>query len=1281
MRRGLCAIVVLAVLATLILGGRRARALAGPQALATTQAAEGDQAIARYRRLLAERPAADNHAALAWVLSRYKSANDDALRHATQALKLDPNQYKAHEIAAIILEMQRRDGDVLDHLLAMMDQDRPETQYYISRIGKLNVTVTQRRKAIAALKRFVAGPGRPIHRATARWALARLLLADGKAEEARAAYDRLGFIKTWRVIGPFDNEANAGFGLVQGPEKEIDLTKRYQGRGVRVSWRKLEHFTLAGLCDLLAVMYPNDQVLGYAVTFVQAPARTEAVVRLGAEQSVKVWLNDRLIVQDDQNKGFALDQHVAPVILEAGWNKILVKVCRRGGSWRFALRLTDPAGNLLKSLTSSDEVQRTPDASKSPAPGFEYAEGMLEHFNRQVAENRQNESAVYYLSQAQSAAHRRTLATQTCEWLVSLNRHCSEYRMRVALAYWADEKPDKAFEQLKAARELEPKNLLALSLLGRFYRSRDALEQAREILDDAAAVAPDSMTAHLGLQKVYQARGWTHQAYAKAKMLHGRYPDLASLTANYAAFCDGYGYRDQARTLWAQAATQNAADPKAHQALIRLSTREDRVEDALARCKAYQQLVPMSHAIRMQRVGLLLRRERYDDAIALCKEALAICPSHAGFHAKLGEIHERAGRMAEAMTAWRAALRYKPDDRRLRDYLEFLQPEQENPVFAKFGVGPDEAARIVKETPADEATYPKAVAVILLDHRVTELFEDGSTTSQEHGICKILNERGRRKYTKVPLRGQNRKVLRAAVIKPDGTEVEATRVSGEAIHFAQLQPGSILEYKVIYYRSGTSWLSRHYTDLAAFQSTDPVVRRQWILVATKARSVRHVVRGDHVKLTPGEFEGKRVYAFRADNVPMLETEVARPPQADILEQIRVSTIEDWDEIARWEWALIKDQFASDTAIREKVKALTGDCKTRADRMRAIYNFVAQKIQYKVMHRAGIFGIKPDKAANVLANEWGECKGKAVLLIAMLREAGIKACYATVRTRSAGRLLEELPSNQCNHAIVYVPEPDNFDRGLWLDATAEYNGMDALPWGDRGVSALVWKPNGQMVFKTVPQVSPKDNTVNFVLEATLSKDGSAQARVNWQASGQFAAGFRQQFRRVGRRQQQLEAVVTSLQPGGRLSDMAFSDLTDRDGPAEIRFDFKASQYAEPAGPHLVLSSKRKFNLTQRYTPRTERHYDVWLSMPSTIEYSEVYRFKPTWKVKSAPPSARVTTPWMDYEIRYEAEPGRLRVDKRLVIKATDVPRAEYGRLRQFCIDADEHEQKTIMLEPQ
>lgn len=1267
-------------LGTLLPPGPFRGLLAAEAPPATGKAVREDQAIQRYRDALAKNPTAENHAALAWVLSRYESANAEALQHAKAALKLDPRHYKAHEIAAIVSEMQGRDGELLDHLLSMIDQDRPETYVYLRRIGQLDLTVPQRRKAIGALDRFIAQPGRPIDRTAAGRTLALLLLKDGQIDRAQAMYDAPLFIKAWRVIGPFDNEANAGLNLAHGPEKEIDLTKSYEGRGQQVSWRSLDHLTPAGLCDFEAVMYPNDQVLAYALTYVKAPQRTEAVVRMGAEQSVKLWVNDQRVIEDDQDKGFALDQYVAPVVLEPGWNKILVKVCRHNSGWMFALRLTDAQGGPLEGLSVSTDPQPTPDRSKAAAPTFAYQGGALGHFGRQVAEDRRNESAVYYLGLAQALAYRRAPAAETFEWLVSLNRHCSEYRLRLALAYWADEKPDKAFEQLKEALSLEPKNPLALTLLGRFYRSRDSLEKARETLDAAVSAAPDVPAGHLALQEVYAARGWAYRAYEKAKMLHERHSDSSSLTANYATLCNGYGYRERARQLWSQAVDQDAMNLGARRALIRLDTEEDHVDAALKACMALQRLEPLSHAVRMERVNLLLRREQYDQAAAVCEEGLAICPTHAGFWTKLGGIRERQGRMPDAMSAWRTALRYKPDDQRLRDYVEFLQPEQENPVFAKFGVAAEEVKRLIETTKADEATYPKADAVILLQHHVTQIFEDGSSTSQEQGICKVLNERGRRKYTKVPLQGKNRKILRAVVIKPDGTEVEATEVSDAAIHFAQLQPGSTLEYKVVYHRGETSWLSRHFTHWAQFQSADPVVRRQLILVYPKGQTVRYVARGEHIKQTRSEFQGQTVHEFRADNMPMLEPEPARPPAADIIEQVRVSTIEDWDEIARWEWALIKDQIESDTAIRKKVRELTADAKTRRDKIRAVYNFVAQEIQYKVLHPSAIFGIKPQKAANVLANEWGECKGKAVLLIAMLGELGIDACYATLRTRSAGKLVRDLPANQCDHAIVYVPDPKDPGGGLWLDGTAEYNGMDELPWADRGVPALVWDKHGRMTFKDIPQVGPDQNVITMVLDATMSKEGSASVRSSWHATGQFAAGFRQQFRRVGRRREQLEAVVTSLQSGGQLTDMTFSDLTDRDLPADIRFDFKAARYAEQSGSRLILQPKRRFELTKRYTPRTERHYDVWLPMPSTVAYSEVYRFDPAWTVVSVPESLRLETPWIDYEAGYTTAPGEVRADKRVVIKAADIARSEYEKLQKLCIAADQHEQKTIVLEP-
>jgi len=218
----------------------------------------------------------------------------------------------------------------------------------------------------------------------------------------------------------------------------------------------------------------------------------------------------------------------------------------------------------------------------------------------------------------------------------------------------------------------------------------------------------------------------------------------------------------------------------------------------------------------------------------------------------------------------------------------------------------------------------------------------------------------------------------------------------------------------------------------------------------------------------------------------------------------------------------------------------------------------------------------------------------------------------------------------------------------------------------------------MSFQTIDQVQPSANVIEMTVEASLSDDGSAQVRVNWNATGQFAAGMRQQFRRVGRRQQQLEGVVTSLQPGGQLTDMTFSDLMNRDQPVEIRFDYKAAQYAERTGARLILRPKRRFELTERYAPRTERHYDVWLPMPSVVEYSEVYRFPPSWAIQSLPQPGQLDTPWMSYKLQCTGSPGQVRIDKKLVIKATDIPKSEYARLREFCIAADKHEQKTVTL---
>ena len=77
---------------------------------------------------------------------------------------------------------------------------------------------------------------------------------------------------------------------------------------------------------------------------------------------------------------------------------------------------------------------------------------------------------------------------------------------------------------------------------------------------------------------------------------------------------------------------------------------------------------------------------------------------------------------------------------------------------------------------------------------------------------------------------------------------------------------------------------------------------------------------------------------------------------------------------------------------------------------------------------GIHGYKPYKVTQVLARRFGDCKDKASLLIALLREVGVDAELVLVRTRRGGRLDPEPASLAVfDHAIVYVPKLDRLSR--------------------------------------------------------------------------------------------------------------------------------------------------------------------------------------------------------------------------------------------------------------
>lgn len=1213
---------------------------------------------------------------LAWLLYRYKSDAAEAARLCDEVLSARPGDLRANELAGLTALLRGDLNAAFDCWIRLLDHDQPQTERYLLALPKIVQDAGRRDRLYRRLERLADDPdANPWLVAHATWLLANRLVDLGRLDKARQRFESLSPVTDWMLIGPFDNEGNSGFSRVYGPEQEIDYSKSYQGRGREVSWRRLAPLDLAGGTSLGHLLYPDKNVLAYVVTFVRVPDDVNALARFGLESCGRLWVNDRLVWSHDLPTQFAFDQFTVPVSLKAGWNKLLVKVCQSERGWDFLFRLTGVRGRPIPGLVVSRDVQPTPDRAAFPGASFDYLTPMLQHYEAVLETEPENEAAGYYLASALGNSELAAQRVAVLERLVESNPLCSEYSLQLARAYFDDGKPEKALEQVKKSIGLDPANLQSRTMLGEFYTSRGLHDRAREVLGAVLAERPDLAAARRTLQRVYENEGWAENAFREAKELYERFPELPWVVVNYAQQCEARGYLRRARQLYEQALGEDFTNQTARMSLAAMAVAQDRHADALALLEELQQLKPASNWFRLRRIAVLLSQDRHDQAIALCQEALAINPADFRIHRQLGEIYQRLGRDEEALAAYREALAFKPDDRWLRKYVEFLGPV-ENPAFARFGVSSDEAAQIVRDR-VDPDDYPRVGAVILLDHLVTQLFTDGSSTAREHRIVQILNEQGRRAFTHAPARGGRMEVRRAVVIQPDASEVEATRISQFGIDFDQLQPGSIVEYQVVYFNGPNEWMGRHYAASFLLQDAVPIRRSQWVLLVPAARKLRYVVQGGLVHIRESEFDGQRVYDFLAEDVPPLEDEPFRPPLADIVQSVRVSTIESWDDIARWEYTLIKDQFVSDKDLAARARELTADCKSRDEKIRALTRHVAEAIQYKVLD-GGIFGIKPHKAGNVLQNEWGDCKDKATLLITMLAEVGIDGCYATLMTRDAGRLLTDLPSNQCNHAIVYIPESDDFHTGWWVDGSAHYYGAGTLPWPDQGAQALVFDRNGRLDFVETPTDPPEANVTETTLVAVLDADGAADVKVKWRSTGQFAPPLRSAFREPGKREETLASMVNSLRPGSRLGSYVFSDLDDRQSPAEVALDFHAPQFARLAGSQMIIQPVRRLDMTAQYASRPVRYYDYFLRFRNVSRLSESYVVPDGYEVEIIPESTRLDTPWMSYETQYTRDGNTVTLTKALTVKELTIPREAYARFQEFCHQVDQHERKTVVL---
>jgi hypothetical protein len=176
----------------------------------------------------------------------------------------------------------------------------------------------------------------------------------------------MGFIRSWQLIGPFDNVTKKGFATSYPPERVVDLTATHAGKEGDIAWNPLTITTDYGKVDLNKVIDKHMGAVAYAWVSIFSPTQQAVECRWMTPNASKLWVNGKLLAEHEIYHAAAdpFDQYKAPAELRKGPNTIMLKVCQNeqteswAQEWEFQLRLTDKLGGPVQYLTTKRQANR-----------------------------------------------------------------------------------------------------------------------------------------------------------------------------------------------------------------------------------------------------------------------------------------------------------------------------------------------------------------------------------------------------------------------------------------------------------------------------------------------------------------------------------------------------------------------------------------------------------------------------------------------------------------------------------------------------------------------------------------------------------------------------------------------------------------------------------------------------------------------------------------------------------------------------------------------------------
>lgn len=451
-----------------------------------------------------------------------------------------------------------------------------------------------------------------------------------------------------------------------------------------------------------------------------------------------------------------------------------------------------------------------------------------------------------------------------------------------------------------------------------------------------------------------------------------------------------------------------------------------------------------------------------------------------------------------------------------------------------------------------------------------------------------------------------------------------------------LGPGAVVD-EIISYEATRPWVGGGEVHAVPIQIAVARRRVEVVIDLPEKMPLRYELRDAKIAVQDASKSGRRVLTFAGGPYPAIKPlESSAPPELAVWPSIAFTTNTAWKPLAT-EYARIVDEKLAATKLDGVVAKIVEPTDAPTAKATKLIAWMRARVRY-VAVEFGDSSVVPRTPDETLKHGYGDCKDQAVLLVGLLRAAGVPANVVLLRAGRGEDVVPSLPGlNVFNHAIVRVEGASP----MWIDPTSVRARPGELPTPDQGRWSLVVDPGTEGLTRT-PHADRAENTYQETRQIFLAEYGPSRVVETTTATGALERSLREETdvdaATVAKwHKSYVSKTYSSDVPGA----VEVTDAKDLSKPFSMKVEAKEARYAVTG---LVdATTYLDPGAALAYVPRSlslgaERKTDYSLEIPHDATIVFELHPPPGFSVEQKPEPRELTLGPASFRQSVEVRPG-------------------------------------------